>query len=139
MRPLWKKTPRCTPTIQVSPILFKVFVSAGDTRDAKTIYYQGPVVGHVKAGFGKSRSIQLFLHQRSVSAKPLSRGLATQFLLYRTYMTIFHLLSGITGIDPCGNSTDDSSVAKKTTRSYTKALQNNCWFCDRQERVSAIS
>ena len=26
---------------------------------------------------------------------------------------------------------DDSSVAKKTTRSHTKALQNNCWFCDR--------
>jgi len=34
---------------------------------------------------------------------------------------------------------DDSSVAKKMTRSHAKALQNNCWFCDRQERVSSVS
>ena len=30
-------------------------------------------------------------------------------------------------------------VAKKTTRSCTKALQNNCWFCDRQERLSPVN
>jgi len=34
---------------------------------------------------------------------------------------------------------DDSSVAKKTTPLNVKALQNNCWFCDRQEGVSSVS
>jgi len=34
---------------------------------------------------------------------------------------------------------DDSSVTKKTTRSYTKALQNNCWFYDRHEKLLVLT
>jgi hypothetical protein len=30
-------------------------------------------------------------------------------------------------------------VVKKMTRLCTKALQNNCWFCDRHERLYAVS
>jgi hypothetical protein len=35
--------------------------------------------------------------------------------------------------------TDDSSVAEKMTRSYTKALQNNCWFYDRHEKLLVLT
>lgn len=47
-------------------------------------------------------------------------------------------LSGLPGTDPCGDRTDDSSVVEKTTRSYTKALQNNCWFYDRHEKLLVL-
>jgi hypothetical protein len=56
----------------------------------------------------------------------------------RPYMTVSHLLSGLPGTDPRCDRADNSSVAKKMTLSYTNALQNNCWFCDRRERRSDL-
>jgi hypothetical protein len=35
--------------------------------------------------------------------------------------------------------TDDSSVVKKMTRLSMRILQNNCWFCDRHEKLLALT
>ena len=79
-----------------------------------------------------TRSICLMTQDDVFSHKSLS-------CCIRPYMSISHLLSGLPGTDPCGDRTDDSSVAEKTTRSNAKALQNNCWFYDRHEKLLVLT